>query len=206
MFFQLLCLIGLCAVDFGLIFILDQVIPLALNVARGHDLSTLSMRNIYITNLAMVCCVLTRQSEDTLDYYGIVIATIIANFWFYSVHRILHIPWIYQHVHFVHHKYEHVSASIAFYAHFIELVFLNLMSVGIPVILLDLGNVTTFMFLMTAKLNAFIGHTTLIDEFHALHHIKYKFNFGTETRILDILFKTNTDSRSPRQKQSVTME
>jgi len=50
---------------------------------------------------------------------------------FYHVHRILHVPWIYPHVHKIHHEWSHPIALASEHAHHLEFVFGN----GMPVIL-----------------------------------------------------------------------
>jgi sterol desaturase/sphingolipid hydroxylase (fatty acid hydroxylase superfamily) len=39
---------------------------------------------------------------------------------FYGVHRMLHIPWLYRHVHHVHHRWVRPEPHTAFYAHPLE--------------------------------------------------------------------------------------
>ena len=45
---------------------------------------------------------------------------------FYSSHRLLHTPWMFQHVHYIHHSMTAPSAPTCIYAHPVEMVISNI--------------------------------------------------------------------------------
>jgi sterol desaturase/sphingolipid hydroxylase (fatty acid hydroxylase superfamily) len=56
--------------------------------------------------------------------------------WFFATHRMLHVvPWLYRHIHKIHHRFRHPTPVCALYAHPVEFVGGNLAGiVGAPLL------------------------------------------------------------------------
>ena len=137
---------------------------------------------------------LERLGIDTIDL------------WFYSVHRALHTPWLFKHVHAVHHRSVDVNPFSSYSFHVVEGALLGgwvipaalLLPLPIPT-LVAAHVVGTFNNVM-----AHLGYELLpawwirapllrwsnTATFHSLHHTQYKGNYGLFTRLWDRLFGT----------------
>ncbi|KAK4536065.1 hypothetical protein CDCA_CDCA07G2090 [Cyanidium caldarium] len=59
---------------------------------------------------------------------------LVEDVFFYFGHRLLHTPWLYRHVHSVHHQHTAPFGAAAEFAHPLEVVFLGLSTVAGPII------------------------------------------------------------------------
>lgn len=126
--------------------------------------------------------------------------------WFYSVHRLLHTPWLYRHVHAVHHRSAEVSPLSSYSFHVVEAALLT--GWIVPAVLLFPLPLPVLMAAQVAglanNLMAHLGFELLpawwtrapalrwsnSATFHALHHARYRGNYGLFTRLWDRLFGT----------------
>lgn len=129
--------------------------------------------------------------------------------WFYGFHRLLHTRWMYQRVHLVHHRSVDVNPFSSYSFHLIEALLITgwivpaalLVPLPMPVLMAAqvIGSLNNVM--------AHLGHELLPSwwirapllrwsntaTFHALHHERFKGNYGLFTRIWDRLFGTELD-------------
>ncbi len=153
---------------------------------------------------------------DTLGSGGVVGAmlTVIAlvafnDLWFYGIHRLLHTPWLYRHVHAVHHRSVDVSPLSAYSFHGVEALALTAWVVPVlPLVPVPLPVLATVQVLGTTNnLMAHLGFELLpawwlrvpglrwsnTATFHSLHHTRFRGNYGLFTRVWDHLFGTALD-------------
>jgi lathosterol oxidase len=146
-----------------------------------------------------------------LDAYGFwylpvsfILAALIHEVYFYSMHRMLHIPWIYKKAHQVHHHSVNPSAwaSLSFHPleSLLESIILPLMVMILPLHPLVILN---YLLLMTISaiinhlgIEVFTGKMAFIRKFiitgthHHQHHSKFNYNYGLYFTFMDSLFGT----------------
>lgn len=122
---------------------------------------------------------------------------------FYYVHRILHLPALYPHIHKTHHRYRAPVALSAQYAAVIEHFIANILPILLPPALLKSHIVTFWAFLATVLLETTTVHSGYnffhgLAKKHDFHHEKFTVYFG-EVGLLDWVH--GTDGRKGIQKQ-----
>jgi sterol desaturase/sphingolipid hydroxylase (fatty acid hydroxylase superfamily) len=121
--------------------------------------------------------------------YDVFKSLLIVEFAFYYMHRILHIPFVYKHIHSIHHTYSAPIAISALYSHPIEYIFSNIIPVVLGPLLCQSHLFTFLLFQFIAIVNTVSVHSGYKIPFlinpttHDIHHMKYKYNFG----VIDIL-------------------
>jgi sterol desaturase/sphingolipid hydroxylase (fatty acid hydroxylase superfamily) len=129
--------------------------------------------------------------------------------WFYVVHRLLHTRWLFKVVHSVHHRSVEVNPFSSYSFHLVEALLITgwvvpaalLLPIPLPVLMAAqvLGLLNNVM--------AHLGHELLPSwwtrapilrwsntaTFHALHHERFKGNYGLFSRVWDRLFGTELD-------------
>lgn len=113
--------------------------------------------------------------------------------WFYFSHRILHTRFFWYYIHYIHHIYIKTMPYAALYCHPLEHVFMNLMSIFIGPILFPSNMLVTKLWFHICTINTVISHFSSMRETksssHDLHHLLYRYNYGTG-RFMDIIFGT----------------
>jgi len=129
--------------------------------------------------------------------------------WFYGWHRLLHRPWLFRHVHSVHHKSVDVNPFTSYSFHAVEALVLSAWvvpaAIFLPVPMAALGvlqvvglgnNVMAHLgyeLLPRWILRVPLVRWTNTATFHSLHHTRLRGNYGLHTRLWDRLFGTEVD-------------
>ena len=126
--------------------------------------------------------------------------------WFYLVHRALHTPFLFRHVHKVHHRSVDLNPLTSYSFHLLEAVLITgwllpvLLFVPIPLPVIGVVQVLG----LSNNVMAHLGYELLprwwvkvpvlrwsnSATFHALHHQRSMGNYGLFTRLWDRLFGT----------------
>lgn len=126
--------------------------------------------------------------------------------WFYAVHRALHTPWAFKHIHSIHHRSVEVTPFTSYSFHPLEGFLLGAwiypVALVVPLYLPLLGALQVIG--LTNNIMSHLGYELwpawLIRvpglkwinsaTFHSMHHTKVKGNFGLMLRVWDRLFGT----------------
>ncbi|KAL2817921.1 hypothetical protein BDW59DRAFT_165741 [Aspergillus cavernicola] len=104
---------------------------------------------------------------------------------FYYIHRALHHPRIYVHIHKMHHKYATPVAFTAEYAHPVEHLLANVLPITLPLYLKGAHFLSIMAFSLFELWEAAADHSGYDflklppAELHGLHHEKFRVNYGT---------------------------
>jgi len=135
---------------------------------------------------------------------NIVIGLVVLNIWneihFYIIHRIMHIPFLMKHVHFVHHKTTVPTLTSVFSFHWVEALLLSTLPLSIA-LWYNFSPLSIGLYPITSILFNFAGHSNyrlrlgksnlwkILGNQHYWHHNKGKKNYGFVTSFLDVIFK-----------------
>jgi sterol desaturase/sphingolipid hydroxylase (fatty acid hydroxylase superfamily) len=126
--------------------------------------------------------------------------------WFYGIHRLLHVPFFFRHIHAIHHKSVDVNPFSSYSFHFLEAFLLSAWFIAaafvVPLYIPALAVLQLFG--LANNLMSHLGYEvfpkwlvrvpilnlTNTSTFHNLHHIKMNGNYGLHSRIWDRLLGT----------------
>lgn len=110
---------------------------------------------------------------------------------YYYTHRILHTRWLYRAIHKRHHNYKAPIAIVSLYAHPLEVLFGNILSLIGPAFFLGLNTYTWYWAIVLGFIDSISDHVgyDVKGDFHDLHHQHTTYNYGS-IGILDYLHGT----------------
>jgi len=143
--------------------------------------------------------ILDPQASSPFEIGLVVVCLVLFNdLWFYTIHRMLHTPWWFKHVHSVHHRSIDTNPFTSYSFHVVEALLLSawtipmFVCVPIPAVALaitmvigTLNNVVSHLgyeFAPAWLLKVPILRHVNTATFHGLHHAKSRGNFGLFTR------------------------
>jgi len=112
---------------------------------------------------------------NAFSIINLVMFFISQDIYFYGIHKILHFKYIFQTVHYIHHG--HYATYNAWYAHILDHILLNLLSIGVPFAVFPN---TRWVFMLIAFLEVYTsvnGHSK--NSKHYNHHINHKHRLGS---------------------------
>jgi Delta7-sterol 5-desaturase len=160
---------------------------------------------IYLSTRGYTKLYTNYAEHPLLSYAGFFILLIIDDTWFYWMHRLLHHPKIYRHIHAVHHKSVDVNPFTSMSFHALEPFLLTLwifpVAFFVPTYAPILGLIQIWGLLDNIK--SHLGYEFFPKKFnkswlrfltsstyHNMHHSKFMGNYGVHFRIWDKLLKT----------------
>jgi sterol desaturase/sphingolipid hydroxylase (fatty acid hydroxylase superfamily) len=109
----------------------------------------------------------------------------------YWIHRGMHIPWIFNNIHYQHHELVSPVAYGTLDAHPIEVATWDFLPIILPVHIWGTSDLLTIVFSCIIFANSMFAHSgyyKLNDGLHDLHHERRKCNYGTA--LSDTIFGT----------------
>ena len=122
------------------------------------------------------------------DLLRIVFGLLSLDLFFYTCHRIMHIPMLYKWSHKLHHTYKESVGMEALYLHWFDLYIGNILPLYLPIVGAHLYTLilwTVFIISFTVFTHSGIRHNT-----HDDHHRYFNYNFGVHV-YMDKLLKTD---------------
>lgn len=123
------------------------------------------------------------QSLYTIALYSVYIEAI-----YYTYHILVH-KYGYSYIHKKHHKNIMVYPFDTFYLTSID-DFASIISIGIPVIFINLTLLEQFIILYVYITSSYLSHSEMFWCYHSIHHKYHKYNYCILFPIFDILFGT----------------
>lgn len=109
----------------------------------------------------------------------------VQDLFFYMFHKIAHvIPLLYKKIHNTHHLFKNVHAITAFACHPLEHVFINLLTVFLPLFIFNLQIELCYIFVIHALINTIVSHSgyhfnyCCTSKIHSMHHTNQNVNYG----------------------------
>eukprot|EP00800_Vazella_pourtalesii_P022882 TRINITY_DN9082_c0_g1_i1.p1 TRINITY_DN9082_c0_g1~~TRINITY_DN9082_c0_g1_i1.p1 ORF type:complete len:281 (-),score=35.50 TRINITY_DN9082_c0_g1_i1:212-1054(-) len=136
-----------------------------------------------------------------------ILLLVLQDFLFYYLHRLFHYPPLYRAWHKKHHEFTAPVAIASVYAHPVEHVFVNLLSVWLPILIVGVHCAEYWLWFGIVITGTFINHSgyhlpfvPISPEHHDFHHLVFTENFGT-FRYLDWLNGTDKQWQASQQRK-----
>jgi len=148
--------------------------------------------NIFSLALILELCFFVYQPVAWLETWSKSVELLIFGLFYtdifsWIIHKAMHSPWFYKHIHSQHHEFYAPYALVAFYCHPVENLCFNLGNVVGPLFVYQpsflLGKIWAFL----ALVNSVRAHA--MEGSHDYHHRFLKVEFGTSV-FMDRLFGT----------------
>jgi methylsterol monooxygenase len=134
------------------------------------------------------------HDSATMSMLKLVACVPIADVWFYTTHRILHMNGLYSRIHAVHHEWIVPIPFVAYYAHPVENIISNAGTVIVPLLLTAPSEFISHVWIFLAITQSTVAHTNLkshqFNSNHNLHHRERNKEFGINL-FMDRLFGTS---------------
>ena len=139
--------------------------------------------------------------------FNLILLVVLQDFLFYYSHRLFHYPPLYRAWHKKHHEFTAPVAIAAVYAHPVEHIFVNLLSVWLPILIVGVHCAEYWVWFAVVIIGTFVNHSgyhfpfnPISPEHHDFHHLVFTENFGT-FRYLDWLNGTNKQWMLSQQRK-----
>lgn len=132
-----------------------------------------------------------KNTYDVLKKLGITF--LIEEGWFYVLHRIFHIPYLYRKFHHIHHEAAQPYSWTTNYCHWVEELVVNLPSVALGVIWTQMSwwlACIWYSFITFRNMVYHSGHKIIFDPTHHDEHHRTKTNNYALTPCIDKFFGT----------------
>jgi len=172
----------------------------------------------YIPNKKILCNILTNQIIGSLPFYffdiqfiifpihiinlytiyvillDMFILSIFQCIYFYILHRLFHLNFLYKNIHYIHHKNYITLPYSALNCHIIEHIFINIMSLFIGTKFWSCHQNSFIVWIWYATITSVYTHSNIIREKnpmrHDFHHLLKNVNYGSGYEFMDKLFGT----------------
>lgn len=144
------------------------------------------IQNIIVTILMMPIISLIPSFEINISIIKYLLTVIIMESWFYYSHRLLHCDKLYKY-HSVHHEFIQPYALAGLYCSYVEMILVNLMTLVLPIQLLNYHLVEICIISILVSLNVLKGHSGIqlyyhqslfSSQGHDQHHLRLTVNYG----------------------------
>ena len=141
----------------------------------------ISLPTLYITS-GRVQKIIEASADDDMVACALKLFLIIniSNLFFYWSHRLLHVPFVFRHVHYKHHEFIEPIGVAALYAHPFEHFISNTLSFILPFLYVGCNYYIMLMMLAGASMSTVLYHTKYFFIFndHLIHHQLFRCNYG----------------------------
>jgi len=167
-----------------------------INENKIIEKSILASINIFYTYIILVIFEYNTQKYiDTSNHNitrmisNIIKSSVLIEFTYYILHRILHTSYLYKNFHIYHHRTVNIYPIDSFIVDIIDILFF-VISNYMPIFILDINLLEHMIILYFYITSIIITHSNIISKIHINHHKYYKYNYCIIIPYFDILCNT----------------